>query len=146
MKADQIFAVVNMIALVSWIVLAVAPRWIVTRKLLGSGAVPLLLAIAYAVLIVAFFGAAEGSFGSLAGVMKLFTNEWAVLAGWIHYLAFDLVVGIWEVSDSQARGISHWLVIPCLFFTFMFGPIGFLMYWLLRILLREEVRRDQTIF
>lgn len=146
MKADQIFAVANMVALVSWIVLAVAPRWIVTRKLLGSGAVPLLLAIAYAVLIVAFFGAAEGSFGSLAGVMKLFTNEWAVLAGWIHYLAFDLVVGIWEVSDSQARGISHWLVIPCLFFTFMFGPIGFLMYWLLRILLREEVRRDQTIF
>lgn len=146
MKADQIFAVVNMIALISWIVLAVAPRWIVTRKLLGSGAVPLLLAIAYAILIAAFFGAAEGSFGSLAGVMKLFTNEWAVLAGWIHYLAFDLLVGIWEVSDSQARGISHWLVIPCLFFTFMLGPIGFLMYWLLRILLREEVRRDQTIF
>jgi prepilin signal peptidase PulO-like enzyme (type II secretory pathway) len=146
MKAEQIFGIANMIALASWIVLAVAPRWVVTRKLLISGAIPLLLSVAYAILIGAFFGAAEGSFGSLAGVMKLFTNEWAVLAGWIHYLAFDLFVGIWEVNDAQTKGISHWLVIPCLFFTFMLGPIGFLMYATMRALLREEVRRDQTIF
>ena len=64
--------------------------------------------------------------------MKLFTNEWAVLAGWIHYLAFDLFVGSWEVRDSQERGVSHVLVIPCLFLTFMFGPIGFLAYTILR--------------
>ncbi|HNQ14612.1 MAG TPA: ABA4-like family protein [Pyrinomonadaceae bacterium] len=146
MQPETIFSIVNMIALVSWIVLAVGPRWIVTKKVLYSGAVPLLLAIAYAVLIAAFFATAEGGFGSLSGVMKLFTNEWAVLAGWIHYLAFDLLVGTWEVNDAQVRGISHWLVIPCLFFTFMFGPIGYLMYWALRVLLREEVRRDQTIF
>ncbi len=146
MKPEQIFAAANLIALLSWILLAVAPRWALTRRLLMSGGIPLLLAVAYAVLIAAFFGNSEGGFGSLSGVMKLFTNEWAVLAGWIHYLAFDLLVGIWEVNDAQSKGISHWLVLPCLFFTFMLGPIGFLMYFILRAILREEARSGGTIF
>ena len=137
MKAEQIFSIVNLIAMLGWILLAVAPRWIVTRKLVISGVISLLLAVAYLILIVIFFGTAEGGFGSLPDVMKLFTNEWVVLAGWIHYLAFDLFVGSWEVKDAQDSGISHWFVIPCLFFTFMFGPVGFLMYHVLRIFLSK---------
>ncbi len=143
MKAEQIFSIVNLIALIGWIILAVAPRWIVTRKVVLSGAIPLLLAVAYLILIVIFFGKSEGSFGSLAGVMQLFTNQWTVLAGWIHYLAFDLFVGVWEVKDSQEKGISHWFVIPCLFLTFMLGPIGFLLYSILRLFLaKNEVKND----
>ena len=53
--------------------------------------------------------------------------------GWIHYLAFDLFVGAWEVRDAQARGIHHLLVIPCLFLTLMAGPGGLLLYWAIRI-------------
>jgi uncharacterized membrane protein (GlpM family) len=121
-----------MTALLSWIVLAIAPRWKWTRKIILSGVIPLLLSVAYLVLIVLFFGSAEGGFGSLADVMKLFTNQWAVLAGWIHYLAFDLFVGSWEVKDAQENGISHWFVLPCLFLTFMLGPIGFLLYNIIR--------------
>ena len=135
MKAEQIFSIANSLALLSWLILLVAPRWTVTRKVILSGAIPLLLSIAYLILIVLFFGRAEGGFGSLAEVMKLFTNEWAALAGWIHYLAFDLLVGVWEVKDSQARGISHWFVIPCLILTFLLGPIGFLLYCGLRFFL-----------
>ena len=63
----------------------------------------------------------------------LFSNPWALLAGWVHYLAFDLFVGSWEVRDSQARGIPHWLVLPCLFLTFMFGPAGWLLYMAVRV-------------
>jgi prepilin signal peptidase PulO-like enzyme (type II secretory pathway) len=143
MKAEQIFSIANLIAMLSWIVLAVAPRWIVTRKVILSGAIPLLLSVAYLILIVMFFGKSEGGFGSLADVMKLFTNEWAVLSGWIHYLAFDLFVGTWEVKDAQEKGISHWFVIPCLFLTFMLGPIGFLLYSILRVFLaKKEVKND----
>lgn len=138
MTAEQIFSIANLTAMLSWVLLAVAPRWILTRKIVLSGAIPLLLSAAYLVLIVLFFGSAEGGFGSLAGVMKLFTNEWAVLAGWIHYLAFDLFVGVWEVRDSQSKGISHWFVIPCLFFTFMLGPIGLLIYTVLRFFLAKK--------
>jgi ascorbate-specific PTS system EIIC-type component UlaA len=142
MKAEQIFSIANMTALLSWLILLVAPRWTVTRKIILSGAIPLLLSAAYLILIVLFFGRAEGGFGSLAEVMKLFTNEWAALAGWIHYLAFDLLVGVWEVKDSQARGISHWFVIPCLILTFLLGPIGFLLYCGLRFFLSKEVKND----
>lgn len=138
MKAEQIFSIASSIAMVSWILLAISPRWIVTRKVIISGAIPLLLSVAYLILIVLFFGKADGGFGSLAGVMKLFTNEWAVLAGWIHYLAFDLFVGVWETKDAQEKGISHWFVIPCLFLTFMLGPIGFLLYCVLRLFLAKK--------
>jgi hypothetical protein len=142
MKAEQIFSIANSIALLSWVVLIVAPRWTVTRRTIRSGAVPLLLSAAYLILIVLFFGRAEGGFGSLPEVMRLFTNEWAALAGWIHYLAFDLLVGTWEVKDSQERGISHWFVIPCLVLTFLLGPIGFLLYTVLRFFVSKEVKND----
>ena len=143
MKAEQIFSIANLIALLGWVILIIAPRWIVTRKIILSGAVPLLLSVAYLILIVLFFGKSEGGFGSLSDVMKLFTNEWATLAGWIHYLAFDLFVGTWEVKDAQKRNISHWFVVPCLFLTFMLGPIGFLLYNILRFFLaKEEVKND----
>ncbi|NOT46375.1 MAG: DUF4281 domain-containing protein [Acidobacteria bacterium] len=132
MSAELIFSIASTTAVLSWILLAVAPRWSFTKAAIHFGVVPLLLSAAYLVLIVLFFGRAEGGFGSLADVMRLFTNPWAVLAGWIHYLAFDLFVGAWEVRDSERRGVSHWLVIPCLFLTFMFGPIGYLLYMVLR--------------
>lgn len=142
MKAEQIFSIANLIAMISWIILIIAPRWIVTRKVILSGTIPLLLSAAYLILIVLFFGKSEGGFDSLANVMKLFTNEWATLAGWIHYLAFDLFVGTWEVKDAQAKNISHWFVIPCLILTFLLGPIGFLIYNILRFFLAKEVQND----
>lgn len=132
MNAEAIFSITSTTAMAGWLLLAAAPRWRVTRALVLSGLIPLLLSAAYAILIVLFFGAADGGFDSLANVMKLFTNEWAVLAGWIHYLAFDLFVGSWEARDAEEHGISHWLVVPCLFFTLMLGPIGYLMYLGLR--------------
>lgn len=142
MKAETIFSIANTLALVSWIVLIIAPRRKYTQKIIGSGAVPLLLSVAYLVIIVMFFGKTEGGFDSLANVMKLFTNDWAVLGGWLHYLAFDLFVGSWQVKDSQKQGISHWFVIPCLVFTFLLGPIGFLMYHILRFFMKQEVKND----
>ena len=104
MNAETIFSIANTTALLSWIWLAVAPRWIWTRRIVQT-AIPLLLSAAYLILVAAFFGQSEGGFGSLPDVMKLFTNKNVALAGWIHYLAFDLIVGGWEVRDSQQRGI-----------------------------------------
>src|SRR6187401_1360051 len=72
------------------------------------------------------------NFSSLAGVTALFGEEWLLLAGWIHYLVFDLLVGRWELKDAQARGIPHLVVVPCLVLTFLFGPGGWLLYLGLR--------------
>ena len=139
MKPEQIFTIVNLVAIAGWLLIAILPRWRYTRMIVLSGAIPLLLAVPYTILIVLFFGQAEGGFGSLADVMKLFTNEWAVLAGWIHYLAFDLFVGSWEVKDAQERNVPHLWVIPCLVMTFMLGPIGFLVYSIMRLFPQKGV-------
>jgi len=144
MNAETIFSIANFTALAGWILLLFAPRWTWTRKIVLSGAISLLLSVAYLILIILFFGKAEGGFGSLADVMKLFTNQWATLAGWIHYLAFDLFVGSWEVKDSQSRGISHWFVIPCLILTFLLGPIGFLLYHILRLVVPNKNAKGEA--
>ncbi len=138
MNAETIFSIVNTIALVGWILLVFVPRWNWTRKIVLSGGIPILLSIAYLILIVAFFGQADGGFDSLENVMKLFTNKWAALAGWIHFLAFDLFVGSWEIKDSQEKGISHWFMIPCLIFTFLLGPIGLLLYFVIRFFAAKQ--------
>lgn len=133
MNAETIFSIANTAALLSWIWLALAPRWIWTKRIVKT-AIPLLLSVAYLALVIAFFGQAEGGFGSLPDVMKLFIKKEVALAGWIHYLAFDLFVGAWETRDAEERGVSHWLVLPCLFLTFMLGPVGFLLYYAIRTL------------
>lgn len=132
MKAETIFQICNSAAPLGWLLMIVAPRWKLTRVLVLSGVLPLLLGIVYLALILLHFGESEGDFGSLQGVTKLFQNPFALTAGWIHYLAFDMFIGAWELKDSQKHGISHWLMIPCLLFTFMFGPVGLILYFSLR--------------
>jgi hypothetical protein len=132
MTPEQLFGPLNMLALGSWLLLAVFPgRALITRMVAGT-AVPAFFAVTYVALIASSWGASEGGFSSLDGVAALFANRWVLLAGWTHYLAFDLLVGVWEVRDSRDRRIPHLLVVPCLALTFMFGPAGWLLYQVMR--------------
>ena len=80
----------------------------------------------------AFWWGAEGGFGSLPDVMLLFTDPAIALAGWVHYLAFDLFVGAWATRVAREEGIPHLFLLPCLALTFLFGPAGFLAFSALR--------------
>lgn len=133
MTADQIFSIANTVAVLCWILLAVFPgrRW-VTKGVAGT-AMPALFAVAYAAIVIAVFPHANGSFSTLAGVTALFSNPWLLLAGWLHYLAFDLLIGTWEARDSVGRGVPRWALVPCLFLTLMFGPAGWLAYRIVRL-------------
>lgn len=102
--------------------------------MLSGTVIPLSIALVYAVLIVRYMPGADGGFGSLADVATLFARPGLLLAGWVHYLAFDLFIGSWEGRDAARRGIPHVLVIPCLILTFMLGPIGLVAYWSIRSL------------
>ncbi|MGE0704047.1 MAG: ABA4-like family protein [Vicinamibacterales bacterium] len=128
MTPEGVFAAVNGLALACWLLLAILPnrRWVTDT--VASLAVPAFFAVAYSGLIGARWAGASGGFSSLADVAALFQDPWLLLAGWIHYLAFDLLVGSFEARDAQARGLPRYLLIPCLFFTFMFGPAGWLLY------------------
>ncbi len=122
--------------MVGWLALIIAPalrHWpLPGANGVAAHVIPLLLSIAYTALILVNWSAAPGGFGSLSEVMALFTVPEIALAGWLHYLAFDLFVGVWIVRTAQAECIAHWLVIPCLLLTFLFGPAGFLAFCALR--------------
>ena len=131
-----LFGAANTLALAAWVGLAltlVVPRlrpqgWRATGVLL-----PALLAAAYvAALAAGVRGGAAGGFGSIGEVRALFANDWALAAGWVHYLAFDLVVGTWIARTGVAAGVPRLLLLPCLALTFLVGPAGLLAYLLLR--------------
>lgn len=128
MTPDVIFLVANSAAPIVWLLLAIFPRRPLVRDTLVGTIVPALYAVAYIAIVAVVWSDAEGSFNTLAGVATLFSNPWLLLAGWLHYLAFDLLIGRWEVLDAQQRGVPHGLVVPCLFLTLMFGPAGWLTY------------------
>ncbi len=132
MDAESLFSLAGMLVLPGWALLVFLPRWKFSATLVSAVVIPALLGMLYAWLIAMHFGNSEGGFGSLAEVRALFSNEFLLLAGWIHYLAFDLFIGSWEVRDSQRTGVHHLAVIPCLLFTFLLGPVGLLLYLAIR--------------
>jgi hypothetical protein len=131
MTAERLFSILNLIAIAGWLPLVFLPRarW-------ATAVVPLVLpclfGVIYVVLVAASLPWGEGGFSSLAGVGALFENPWALLAGWAHYLAFDLFIGGWQVRDARERGIPHLFVVPALLLTFLFGPAGLLLYLVVR--------------
>ncbi len=138
MSYETIFSICNTAVLPGWLLLAILPRWKWTARLITSVIIPMLLGLVYLYLVVTQFGRTEGGFGSLSQVQQLFQNPAMLLAGWIHYLAFDLSIGSWEVRDAQRLGLNHLLVIPCLALTFLFGPIGLLLYFLIRLAAKKQ--------
>jgi len=131
MTAEQLFSTLNLIAVAGWLLLVFLPRVRWTSTVVPV-VMPSLFAAVYVVLIAATLTRSEGGFSSLASVRTLFDNPWLLLAGWTHYLAFDLFVGGWEVRDAQRHGISHLLIVPALVLTFVFGPAGLLLYLAIR--------------
>jgi len=129
---DLIFQLSSGAALFGWIGLIFVPRW---RGLADAVTICIiaLLAVAYVSLIGVWWSQAHGGFNSLDDVAMLFQTRGALLAGWLHYLAFDLFVGRYIVSQAHAEQLSHWSIVPSLVLTFLFGPIGLLTFWAQRL-------------
>jgi hypothetical protein len=111
-----------------------------TWQLAGLG-IPVLLAGLYAVLLALHAPGAEGGFSSLADVAALFRTEGVLLAGWVHYLAFDLFIGAWICRRGAAEGMNPWLVRLCLPPTFLAGPVGLLLFLGLRAAIAKREPR-----
>jgi len=131
MPPEAIFSAANTLALGGWLALLAAPRARWSSWHLGLG-IPAALAVLYAVLLAVHAPGAEGGFGSLADVAALFATPGVLLAGWVHYLAFDLFLGAWMCRRGAAEGINPWLVRLCLPPTFLAGPVGLLLFLGLR--------------
>ncbi len=136
MNSEQQFQIFNSAILIPWLLMAVAPRWRVTQSVIGNFTFPLIYAVAYTIYIALFFSKSTSppDFMTLAGIKQLFAAEAAVLVGWIHYLAFDLFVGSWVFLEAQRKGINHLLILPCLLFCFVLGPVGLVLFFLIKTL------------
>jgi hypothetical protein len=133
MAPDQLFSFCSTLALISWIILIFLPFW-KNRDRYILGIVIILFALVYAWLIFSDFDPKIFSdFGSLDGIASLFGDKRMLLAGWIHYLAFDLLAGIYIIKNAEKNGINHWLTTPALALTFLFGPVGVLVYTVIRL-------------
>ena len=129
MTPSEVFSIANIMVFPMWILMIVFPKWKATRFLIDFKVIPIVLSLLYAFYIISSI--IEGpsmDFGSLHEVMQLFTVEDAVLGGWLHYLAFDLLVGMWMLNENDTLKIHPVIMAPCLLGTLMMGPIGFLLF------------------
>lgn len=145
MTAEALFSLASAAVLPGWALLVLVPRWKWTARLVGPVLIPAFLSLLYLYLLAARWAILAGGFGSLATVRRLFDDPAVLLAGWVHYLAFDLFIGSWEARDAQRLALPHLLVVPCLLLTLLFGPVGFLSYLVLRGSLRRRLRIDEGL-
>jgi hypothetical protein len=132
MSPDTVFSIASSTAMAGWMLLILAPRWDVLIAFIRLGLIGA-LSLTYAVLVFVYFFRVEGGgFGSIAEVRALFTSDPVLVAGWVHYLAFDLFIGTWIAVEADRRGYNRLLQAPMLVATFMFGPLGLLLFYLTR--------------
>jgi hypothetical protein len=133
MEPEALFHLAGRSAMLGWIALALSPLAPRLTQAVAGVAIPVALSIGYAALILVGWSTSQGGFASLPDVMRLFDVPIIALAGWVHYLAFDLLVGAWEARTARREGLPHGLLLPCLVLTFLFGPIGLLLFLAIRL-------------
>jgi hypothetical protein len=113
----------------------IAPKWHVTHKIVESHITSVIIAIIFVILNIIFFMNDTENFDitgffSLDIIAYVFSKKFIVLIGWVHYLAFDLLIGSWIFLDNfnNKKPIHHLLMILCFILTYTFGPSGFLLY------------------
>lgn len=140
---EQIFGIANLVAMIAWALLILAPRRDIVMRSLFFGPI-FLLALGYATgltLVLTGIVPTDGGadFSTIEGVRSIFASDAGVTIGWVHYLTFDLFVGLWIARNADAHGLStlkgRLIQAPILFFTFAAGPFGLALYIVLRMIL-----------
>ena len=137
---ETIFTLSNLFVLPFWALMIFLPHWRWTQRIMRTLWPVVVLAGVYTVLLLTQIGGVAGSLlnPTLDGIAGLLGTPAGAAVGWVHFLAFDLFVGRWAYLDSRERGISAWLVSPTLFFVFMAGPFGLLLYLAVRWLSQRQ--------
>lgn len=132
MDWKALFVATNAISLVAWALLIIGPRGQRTAAIIlyfGVG----LLCLAYAVMFAAQYERVfQGDFSGIEGIRALFAEDGGIVLGWTHYLAFDLFIGQWIAKDADHKGFSRMVQAPVLLLTLFAGPIGLLIWMLIR--------------
>lgn len=135
---------IHPIGLVGWAILCVAPRWSHTYSI--TLIPPLIHAALYASILLPIMlfpdpnnPAPQVDIADMDSVFRVFGIPNVFFCGWVHYLAFDLLVARGLAMDAvytcNVSYVSYYiLVVPCLLATLYVGPVGYLLYTILRFL------------
>ena len=116
MNVDQIFIFASSIAFISWSLLFIYPYSTRIRQILYGGVVTC-FSLLYTGLFICYFDPESfQSFSTLSGLVSLFSNKEAVLLGWIHYLAFDMLAGLYISKDAEKNKLDPWIIRPHVLF------------------------------
>lgn len=136
MSADVIFSHAGTAAMVGWALLILGPRQFRWFNVIPLWLIPMGLSLVYSMIVLSRFAEMTGGFESLTSVEALMANDWGLLAGWVHFLAFDLFVGAMMALRMDRFEVSRIVQGPILFAIFMLGPFGFLIAALTELGLR----------
>ena len=145
---EQIYNYFTIGMLYFWVNLGVLPFWFLIIffpqsqlcKYLATSIFPIfLLSAAYSFVIYkSYLNSFDflGNFNLYLGidfVANLFENKLYLLLFWIHFVSINLFVGGWILKDSQKFFINKFLIALPLIITYLIGPIGLFVYWIIRI-------------
>jgi hypothetical protein len=133
MSDDVWLRILNPFVMLGWLAMVFAPRTRITRWYLESDVLPLGIGVVYLAKVAPHLPGLLSQFDTLPHIEAAMRLPGMLFAGWIHYLAFDFLVGRVMLADAQRRGIPHLLMVPCLLLTFMLGPSGYLAYAVVRL-------------
>ena len=151
---EQIYAYFTIEILYFWVNLGVLPFWLILiffpqsnlSKYFVTSIFPfLLLGGAYVFTLyksyinVYDFGSNFELYLSISNLSTLFSNDLFLMLFWIHFISINLFVGGWIVKDSQKFMINKILVGIPLIITYLIGPLGILIYWLIRIFFAKSI-------
>lgn len=144
MNPETIFSLSNLLVMPFWLLLIFLPRWRITEKVMAGPWVAVPAALLYVALVLPRFGDLFTAVlnPTLPAIAAFLGDPIGATIAWAHFLAFDLFVGRWVYLDGRSRNISAWLLSPILFMVLMLGPLGFLLYLLLRTILARQFSAD----
>jgi len=126
----KIFVAANVLAGVGWLMLLIPANRPVWFRRLADTVIPLVLSIGYVGAFMVAWPFPGGGFDSPENLARLFSQPQLAMTGWIHYLAFDLFIGGWQLRRAEAERIPYYLTAPCLVLTMIFGPIGLIAFFI----------------
>ena len=151
---EQIYAYFTIEILYFWVNLGVLPFWLILiffpssniNKFFVTSILPiLLLGGAYIFALYKsylntydFFGNFE-LYLSISNLSNLFSNNLFLILFWIHFVSLNLFIGGWMVRDSQKLVMNKILVAFPLIITYLIGPLGVFIYWLIRIFYAKSI-------
>lgn len=125
---EALFLMASLAVVPGWALLVLVPHRRRLQRQVNLGVIPVFLGAVYAALFpLAWMAAPEGGFGSLSALRALVDADPRILlAGWLHWIAFDLIIGTLLLWRLRARGLPQALILVPLALVFLAGPLGWL--------------------